>query len=334
MSGTPDKFGELYEWLDTSFYALFHSSEEYRTACLDECGCRKFVHYTSIDSFFIMLGGFIKSKEDKRVKIFPSHLRYLNDSREYMEGYDALREIKINDRKPFGMVDPLDNQYIVSFCGQADLLSQWKYYGKDSGVAIEFDFLDDQGDAQCDFEWGHEKISTFPHCVFYNSHSGMLGNIYEYIRDYSGDNDKEKIFGLLIPYCKNEAFAEERESRLVFLPGDAAISYRVNDKKAVPQFECYVSYIDEKHKKPPIKNIVVGPGQNQIVVFNAIVHALQNNKESIKFFNEKQIQQVLKQSKIDESTQLYIEEKYGKKYVTYKTDTDITVQLSPTPFRP
>lgn len=328
---TKESNGKFYEWLDTCFYDFDMNSAGDKTNFYNLYKNYKFIHYTSLAGFYAMLGKFIESKSEKRIRIFPTHLRYLNDSREYMEGYEALKKISINGKRRFATLQPSDEIYTVSFCGDPDLLSQWKFYGKDSGVAIEFDFLNGI-EAKCNFEWGDGmECSTFPHPVIYDNYRNRLKTLYEAFQS----NDDEMIFSLLIPYCKNKAFIEEKESRIVFRSESTKINYRVIENKAVPQFECYVSYIKEYIcKKPPIKNIIVGPGQNQIIVFNGIIHALQDDKSKIKFFDENECRKKRFTNHKNNKPELFIVEQNNKKYVTFKTDTDITIQLSPTPFRP
>ena len=118
----------------------------------------KYFHYTSLESCINML-----KHTDGEFEIWASHLSFLNDKEELING------MKLIDRKVEDLLlskgdtlsdwieeyqegrmnedNLLDDIYVVCFCSKRSLLSQWKYYGKNSGIAIEYnlDFCEYSG---------------------------------------------------------------------------------------------------------------------------------------------------------------------------------------------
>ncbi|MDE5590026.1 MAG: hypothetical protein K2J60_12970 [Acetatifactor sp.] len=81
--------------------------------------------------------------------IYATHISYLNDLEEYVNGLRELREIFANreqgDGKPANIINDdiyeeaireIPQIYSISFSKEADLLSQWYMYARESGVRL------------------------------------------------------------------------------------------------------------------------------------------------------------------------------------------------------
>lgn len=110
---------------------------------------RQYWHYTSLSALLSIF----KIKNDPslapdltRCEMLASNICYLNDIKEFNGGVEDFKKMKANlENEAFNMQnvrddsqDVSDDIYIISFCGNGDLLSNWKYYAKDSGVSIKF----------------------------------------------------------------------------------------------------------------------------------------------------------------------------------------------------
>ena len=314
----------------------------------------KFIHYTSINGFHAMLKDYIEDGK-RYVTLFPSQIQYLNDSQEYKEGLNIVK------KRCKGPLNLNDNIFVTCFCGKEDLLSQWKYYGQNSGISIEFDF-DKKEEYLCRFIWwdleeyktdeesavtGIKKkelsdaFNLIPYPVFYKYHYTKFKKMCESLQDEYTDVTNDVKAGCFVPYCKNKAFTEENESRLIFYPmiknnADkhyTNLKYRVTSEKYIPQFTCKVFY-DPKTKttrRIPIKNVMIGPGHNQLIVFNAIINMLEQDKNSVFFLDENSAERIKKSKKGEIIIPNFT---LQSDRITYTTSDGITIQMSTTPFRP
>ena len=114
----------------------------------------------------------------------------------------------------------------LSFCDKGNLLSQWKYYGKECGVAIEYNLN------KCCYK-GYEFHDT-PNQYFYlfdvlygeepqTSKQSVFKKLISEI-DLFTDTDKNDTADRIIQavcimslFMKQQAFWEEAESRLLFV---------------------------------------------------------------------------------------------------------------------
>lgn len=273
-----------------------------------------------------------------RCTIRASQLRFLNDSQEYLNGQkkyiqyysrtftkliDSYLQLQSNLNKnsgPSKLFKPLKNISIIgnaetkskkiddsnqdifsiSFCGKGDLLSQWKYYGKNSGIAIEFNLENSfyclgnlKKDARLD-----ESLKDLPMIAPLKIAYSEKDKKRMFIRScFTIGNDGEPIIQnpakeIFIPFCKNKDFMEEDESRLIFFLGDniyvneidpPLIDYVVSDNKIKPFIP--VTLIKKQNNKIGsenniIKSLTVGPGVNQNLIYNALIHIFDANKFS------------------------------------------------------
>ena len=296
----------------------------------------EYYHYTDLNGLLGIFGSYIDSDYEKvkNCTMRASHLRFLNDSQEYVEGKNCYNKYTqdynqcIKDYKALkGYIDPDDNKqsqiskklsllnkknsinttpretecnnedekgdeniYSISFCGEGDLLSQWKYYGKNSGIAIKFNFKDAKcfiGESQAS-ENGCEKIeendktpTSYKVCPLKIAYSEVEKLVLFAMSCLQPSNNGTTMVAggpnqdILIPFCKNEAFKEERESRLVFAPDNVKCKYVVSEGKIKPYIP--ITFL-AKEGTSIVESITVGPGENQNLVYNALIHIFDSKK--------------------------------------------------------
>ncbi len=289
-----------------------------------------YYHYTSLANCLNIL----KLTTDKNtnlkngIELYASHFLYLNDKEEFLNGLEKLLVvmtsqfskyknkseitgvlndylIKYNNIKSSSdsLISSLPNHYILSFCKSGNLLGQWKYYGKDSGVAIEFDLNN------C-FYIGDKTQSNQkpysccePYDIIYDEKEQT-----KIFKDLYSARQKEaytmsciaKKSLMVASYMKHYAFSEEKESRLLiplvyFPPQETSnnllslINYRESSGIVKPYIK--VKIFNKSKSKTPIKSVTIGPGINQEQVFNAIVLLIKtrfpNGKTNLTIQNNK-----------------------------------------------
>lgn len=187
------------------------------------------------------------------------------------------------------------DSYSISFSTERDLLSQWSMYARESGVSLLLDFnrkLDYKAYTAEDGGAVRELITKnemYPRKVYYFTKSSMPQKKYEKVKkeiilEIEKNSDKISIEDIegnavqiwkdMTPYVKRYEFQAEGEYRLVFnlmkLPKRLRIDYR-NDKHVLKPYldvECDGGW--------PIKEIIIGPGFNQQVVYESLIHFLDN----------------------------------------------------------
>lgn len=275
-----------------------------------------YYHYTDLNGVLGIFHNYIvcdriENKAIRNCCIKANDIRYLNDSKEYLEGKKALETLinkcetkfKNNELPDWGKLlneekelknDKPESLYNISFCGDGDLLSQWEYYGKDSGVAIKFNFKDAYcfiGDAINpkdikkiieDSDFYFDKANPIP--VGYTTlekNRLFIGSCF-ISENYEMYPSKD-----IIPYCKNEMFKEEKESRLIFrIDGNIHSSvkqpvwdYSISEGKIKPFIP--IQFFTKEGNI--IESLTVGPGINQHLIFNALIHIFDGES---KFENE------------------------------------------------
>lgn len=264
---------------------------------------KELYYYTSVQTMQFIL---------QNADIYATNLQYMNDSEEYANGLKEVREI-YTDSKGKQMIskkqlqDGLNkeiNIYSISFSAARDLLSQWSMYAGESGVSLKLNFTGLEKYRACLEEDGtrgyiHEQ-RVFPQKIFYCTKDLMKAPDYQKVKkdilDEIEKNEKLStkkdpeyapyIWENTAPYVKRLEFRAEQEYRLVFnwplLLHKVRIDYR-NDRNVLKPYldiECEGGW--------PIEEIVVGPGFNQDVVFNSIVHFLSHRKLKLPELPEKE----------------------------------------------
>lgn len=324
-----------------------------------------FYHYTSGAYAMDLLNFHCSPGDDgdsKYLTLWASHFLFLNDKQELKDGLDKLRNVleqipedidphiksKIDAYRD-NLFPPDDalfeynapNHFILCFCENGNLLSQWKYYGKESGVSIEFDltncvfkgfFSDANPDYtkreaySIDYDDNQSKPQKFRNILYGPNDTNLP----------KGDHD---VYGRIIhavalaSFMKDKSFSEERESRLLFAPVYyplakpqenpnvllKKINYRFIAGRIKPYIEIRIKHKDYKSNPDalPIKSITIGPGNNQNLLFNAL----------LKYFHTKYPQTGYNNMKLQDDSEI------GYQRCKCVTINGIKVRLSDIPFR-
>ena len=257
--------------------------------------------------------------------IFATHISYLNDLEEYVNGLRELREIFVDQAQGDGRTIAISNQriyeeaikeipqiYSISFSKEADLLSQWYMYAKESGVRLGLSFDGKKQNFEikkkADKDGPKKSVESVLRNVHYFTRIGMpqeeyqngKNSINKAIQEYADeigikredDANDIRLWKEIAPYIKNYEFRQEQEVRLVFNAvtedGNAVnkedvdlIEYRNANGVLIP-------YIDVYRKEGwPVVEIMVGPGRNQSRVFSSICHFVDNNHLKIPEIDQK-----------------------------------------------
>lgn len=259
--------------------------------------------------------------------IFATHISYLNDSEEYINGLRELRELFSNRVPGSGAVTGILSQntydetlkeipqiYSISFSKEADLLSQWYMYARESGVRLGLSFSGKKQNFE--IKKKHAKkddpkkpVESILRDVHYFTRMGMPYQEYQnekeaiskVIQEYADeigiqrDDDANaiRLWKEIAPYIKNYEFRQEKEVRLIF---NAATNDRNGANKEDGNLIEYrnangvlVPYMDVYRKDGwPVVEIMVGPGRNQTRVFNSICHFVENNILKIPEIDQRQ----------------------------------------------
>jgi len=258
-------------------------------------------HYTDLDGLVGILGskGF-----------WLSDARFMNDSEELINcrmiaaevmrdllpgvkeaAYrEVVAEAKRNLERNAG-----EKVYLSSFCLDGDLLEQWRAYALNGkGVSIGFDLT---GGARDRF---FQKLPALAlHKVIYDD--ARKRKIIEIIietrrRSFNADGARDvgehadALTGMVNYFScffKNQAFATEREVRLV-AAGDASkrfknLHFRVGKGTVIPYvrsdelLDREASGEDEKSPNLPLSRVVVGPAANQDLILTGLREFFQAN---------------------------------------------------------
>lgn len=237
--------------------------------------------------------------------IYATDLKYMNDAEEYRNGLCELRKV-INEKYGASgkeiiteqmlqeMIESDSEVYSISFSEQRDLLSQWSMYARESGVSLTMQF---NGDEKYLFYFedeknrdGNRKINARPKQVYYFTERVMKESLYnkrksEIVNSIENENDEVtltdianvvQIWKSMTPYVKRYEFYSEGEYRLAFssneFPRKVRVDYRIDEHVLKPYLdvECLDGW--------PIQEIIVGPGFNQNVVYESILHFIRHAK--------------------------------------------------------
>lgn len=343
-----------------------------------------FWHYTSIDRIQNIFKDCIKtdSKIIDRMELYASNIRFMNDKSEYEDGKNNynkfVEELIINDSDYKStnlnlMAEDAADAYIVSFCKHCDLLSQWKWYGKNSGISFHFNadiatystFKVYNGDKEIPLQAEKEQ-NTKPLLVHYNDKHDYFNQIIDEVLVYSsGENDKrylDLLDVLFVPFCKDIGFSEEDESRLVFFVADKipcpepykarfnyvynktsdgyvkpALAVSINSSSIPDPFNIAEDYTAKRTSidKPLVDKMIVGPGANQELVFNGLIHIFDADK--FRFVPDKEKPEeddiTLDEYSLPEGSADYIRCSDNKCRFAYKCTNGLLIMKSTLPFR-
>lgn len=261
--------------------------------------------------------------------IFATHISYLNDSEEYVNGLRELREVfrEIEPKnvgtetvfKPEAYKEAVEDVppiYSISFSKEADLLSQWYMYARESGVRLGMSFPGKEQQflikRKNSGEVGEtQPVSAVLRDVHYFTRTGMPFGEYQEekqkIKEMVGSYAEEigittkkggldfgangvRLWKEIAPFIKNYEFRQEKEARFIFnasasgkdSPDAYLIEYRCSNGALIPYIDVYME------KGWPVTEIMVGPGRNQTRVFKSICHYVENNKLKIPEIDQKE----------------------------------------------
>lgn len=280
---------------------------------------KEYYHYASVDAVKSIL-----QHKNQAYTMWASHLSFLNDWEEFENGEKLIfeeletfinmvlagstkekdlsfvrivqefikaaqradRDISVNNEIIFNR-----NIFILCFCQEKNSLSQWKYYGKESGIALEFNLEGcEYGGLDC--KYPDKFVSQTPYKVIYDDKEkrkilkDLINEMYQEFSNQNDDEERRLLQALadiysLCPLFKHEDFKDEKECRLLFRPlySDkekdvrSLVKYRKRNNILLPYMEIRMHRDHEsKTREPMIKNIIIGPGENQELIYKSMRH--------------------------------------------------------------
>jgi len=179
-------------------------------------------HYRDFDTFWKIV---------ESNSFWATNVRFSNDNFEQTLGKDKFIKIIFhqqaeNDHKELEETSAqlLGDCYFICFCQRGDILSQWRGYARDGGVAIGLDYANIQPFClEIKPEDGKvaKFVSTLNACcqVIYLNQEDMLPKALRDGRQLNKGIDKDYLVTQaqkLVPFIKHKGFVEEDEYRLVF----------------------------------------------------------------------------------------------------------------------
>lgn len=238
-------------------------------------------HYTDLNG----LKGILDSNAFWATNIF-----FLNDKNESLHGCECftntVRQLNadiFSEERKLALLKAVDaykgeggneksprdrHVYSISFCKESDKLSQWRGYGNKQGICLEFESLEliDLFDSDGLNVYGSEVLYT--NATNTVAMNGELKKFFKSSPFISQDMDDHfAIFastymyiGKIIPFFKDEGFAEEEEYRFVVTPDNKIpnVEYRINENGIIP----YIILEPKDKKKLPIKSVRIGPAKD------------------------------------------------------------------------
>ncbi|MED1204215.1 DUF2971 domain-containing protein [Heyndrickxia acidicola] len=254
-------------------------------------------HYTNLEGFL----GIVSSQNPG---FWATHIAYMNDSMEYRHGIKLCEKIieefikdstvgvtlagrdNLNTLKEY-LTNDDDEVFVVSFCQNSDLLSQWRGYSRGQyGISIGFDFGHNQV-----FDTSNPINSILtPRPVIYDQENQifrlkeLIKDSIPFLNNIDSDSQIKQLSESLkyfIPVLKNSSFSEEEEWRIVatnFNEIDIKdikypLKFRVRNNIIVP----YITLPFDDSTKLPIKRVVIGPSDTSEFTEESIRYYLKTN---------------------------------------------------------
>lgn len=207
----------------------------------------------------------------------------------------------------------MDKIFSASFCQEGDLLSQWRGYGGQSGISIGFSYNEMRSatilpkskdeyrllDSSIYSLSDPDRLSYPPSEVNWvqiayqpkekeRLCSQLINNIISAFEQKTLEDKHTYLTADLLrqmfPAMKNPGFQEEKECRMFayyFSNEKVDVSYRIANGLLIP----YVNFriLDyQAHPFPtvlPIKEIIVGPGPHQEMVYQSVLYFLRHQAD-------------------------------------------------------
>lgn len=255
----------------------------------------------------------------QNANIFATNLKYMNDSEEYVNGVKELSKI-INAQKSECVITEemvqkyygkTSDSYSISFSTERDLLSQWSMYAKESGVSLRMEFDSKQTYIIKEKDGGNEddkKIECLglkPKKVYYCTENTMSKSSYQKVKERiekqlldvkknklalkDMESNVKEIWEENIPYIKRYEFKAEEEYRLVFRQEEWIQEFKVEYRLDKNVLKPYVDVVCRGGW--PIRELIIGPGFNQLQVFESVCHFLQNAELNVPVLSNLQFQE-------------------------------------------
>lgn len=279
-------------------------------------------HYANIDTIWKILNSDC---------FLARQIRFSNDSEEYKRGEKVIRkyvEEKIEDPQIKRTLEAkikkgVSSFYIICFCDNGNLLSQWRGYAE-KGVSLGFDFSGEEdnqnhveiftilnniglSDAKFDEKYAIDgkicKHIEMPYKVFYVDSDEKNKELEEAINEFVNSETRISLLQQMVPLIKNDAFVEENEYRIVFdisnMGGTEAFNRRIISKKIkyINKEECLLPNIsveigDCEKKEECCKRIIIGTKeqtQKMKEIYQIIKEAYEQEYECVINSNMKDI---------------------------------------------
>lgn len=252
-------------------------------------------HYTDLEG----AQGIISNKT-----FWASHIKFMNDSKEYSHGLEICETIVQNLIQEFPKENPrrayleevftiLEEQdtdiFVVSFCENEDLLSQWRGYSRSKhGVSIGFDYA-----ALFDVSFHLSEENFFPRKVIYNHQlqQRVIHRIIEIALTSTESNTAKPAYtpkevartiGYFLPLFKHSTFSEEKEWRIIVtnsksMPYQHELKFRARDNIILPYIELLThNKVTQNDNKLPINQLTVGPSGTNEFTARSLNYYLKN----------------------------------------------------------
>lgn len=274
-------------------------------------------YYTNVETMRCIL---------QNANIYATNLRYMNDAEEYANGVKELREIfnekrekvLITEEMLHGILENEVTSYSISFSEADDLLSQWSMYAGESGISLRMRFTGDEkyrvytdnggmgAEERQDLPDLIEKLRVKK--VYYCTKSAMKESEYRAATDKiweaatgkseskaeEGQSEKQAdiddeyvaLWKRMAPFVKRVEFQAEAEQRLVFNTAEWEKAVRIDYRNSRNVLKPYLDI--ECEGGWPICEVMVGPGFNQDVVFESVLHFLNHARLKVPALNGRQ----------------------------------------------
>lgn len=232
-------------------------------------------HYAGIETIWKILEG---------DTFLARNIRFSNDSEEYRLGEKQIRECtkdqftdeEKKEKFEMQLQQKIGMFYMICFCQDGDLLSQWRGYARD-GASLGLDFLEEAGSPQehteiftvlnneknrengcCKLDDEYVRFVEMPYQVFYvNSREDKDTELEKVIHNIDDEDARPNLLLNLIPFIKDKGFAEEAEYRILFDISDLGKTEAQNRKIMSRK----IQYTEKDNRKLP--NIVVEMGDSE-----------------------------------------------------------------------
>jgi len=277
------------EYLEERFQQTLQNIDKYVYFKTNIQGMDFLYHYTDLNGIL----GIFNTKS-----LWASNAFFLNDSSEISYGLNLSHDLfnnfyqSLKSEKAKNILKNLyddysgfvlsSNLFLVSFCEDGDLLSQWRGYALNSdGISLRFNL---------------QVIRTLPQInlykVVYNKdeQSKIVNFLFVLLEDLMDYLEKTKtksflhyfnywitIFTTIILTFKDNSFSEEKEWRLIYnhnaVGNNKSIEYRIRNNYILPYIK-----IEKLNLMNLISSILIGPSSNNQIITKSIKYFLDEKK--------------------------------------------------------